>query len=252
MELKLYVVPGSHPCHAVEAALALKGLDYERVDLLPGASQFVQRARFGRRTVPGLTVDGYGVSGSRLIMRTLDGIRPDPPLYPADPGEAAAVEAAEAWADADLQDAARWIVVYALVRCPRAADSFTAGANIPKLPAAIADPLTKAVFTGELRLLGGGPASAQRWLRELPAVLDRADELIAAGTIGGDRPNAAGLQVAASVGLLMTVEDLHDLIASRPCGRLAREVIPSYPGHVPAGVLPREWLPARSPAPVSA
>jgi hypothetical protein len=36
MDLKLYVIPGSHPCATAEAALALKGLEYERVDLLPG------------------------------------------------------------------------------------------------------------------------------------------------------------------------------------------------------------------------
>jgi len=58
MQLILYTIPGSHPCETVEAALALKGLDYDRVDLLPGLSQFQQLARFGRRTVPGLRVDG--------------------------------------------------------------------------------------------------------------------------------------------------------------------------------------------------
>src|SRR4051794_30096342 len=114
MDLKLYVIPGSHPCVAVEAALNLKGLPYERVDLLPGASILVQRARFGRRTVPGLVVDGYRVSGSRLIMRTLDGIQPEPRLYTDDP----AIEEAERWGDADLQDAARAILIYGLSKRP--------------------------------------------------------------------------------------------------------------------------------------
>ncbi|MEA2449172.1 MAG: Glutathione S-transferase, N-terminal domain, partial [Thermoleophilaceae bacterium] len=36
MRLTLYSIPGSHPCQTVEAALELKGLPYERVDLLPG------------------------------------------------------------------------------------------------------------------------------------------------------------------------------------------------------------------------
>ena len=35
VNVKLYVLPGSHPCAAVEAALALKAIDYDRVDLLP-------------------------------------------------------------------------------------------------------------------------------------------------------------------------------------------------------------------------
>ena len=93
MRLKLYVIPGSHPCETVEAALRLKGLDYERVDLMPGIAPFHQLLRFGRRTVPGLRVDSYKVVGSPLIMRTLDGLVPEPAMYPADPEARAAVEA---------------------------------------------------------------------------------------------------------------------------------------------------------------
>src|SRR5436305_7854209 len=85
MDLKLYVIPGSHPCATVEAALDLKGLTYERVDLLPGLSSPLQLARFGRRTVPGLVVDGYKVSGSRLILRTLDGLKAEPAAVPGRP-----------------------------------------------------------------------------------------------------------------------------------------------------------------------
>src|ERR1700716_660284 len=32
---RLYVLPGSHPCAAVEAALELKSIGFDRVDLLP-------------------------------------------------------------------------------------------------------------------------------------------------------------------------------------------------------------------------
>ncbi len=35
-ELVLHVLPPSHPCLTVKRALALKGLEYERVDLTPG------------------------------------------------------------------------------------------------------------------------------------------------------------------------------------------------------------------------
>src|SRR3954468_17117590 len=115
MDLKLYVIPGSHPCAAVEAALDLKGLHYERVDLLPGMSAGLQLARFGRPTVPGLVVDGYKVSGSRLIMRTLDGLKAEPRLYPDDP----AVDEAERWGDDELQSVVRIISVYALSKRPQ-------------------------------------------------------------------------------------------------------------------------------------
>src|SRR3954466_13037053 len=202
MDIKLYVIPGSHPCATVEAALDLKGLEYARVALLPGIAPLHQLARFGRRTVPGMMVDGYRVSGSRLILRTLDGLAPDPPLYPRDPAEAAAVDEAERWGDADLQDTARAIVVYALSKNGRAADSYLVGANVPALPAPVSAPATSAIFGLELRLLLGGASGAEQAARGLPEVLDKVDRLIADGVIGGEQPNAADLQIAGSVRLL--------------------------------------------------
>src|SRR5436305_9047556 len=55
----------------------------------------VQKALFGARTVPGLKIDGEKISGSRAIMRRLDQLVPDPPLFPRDPEACARVEEAE-------------------------------------------------------------------------------------------------------------------------------------------------------------
>jgi glutathione S-transferase len=249
MDLKLFVIPGSHPCATVEAALALKGLEYERVDLLPGMSAVLQLGRFGRRTVPGLVVDGYKVSGSRLILRTLEGIQPEPSLYPDDPDQAKAVDEAERWGDKDLQHAVRLIIGYALSTNPAGGDTYLAGANIPEFPGPVAHAATRAVFTVELRLLGGGQSGAQEALRELPQMLDKIDGLIADGVIGGDSPNAADLQIAGSVRLLLTFADLREGIDARPAGRLARRLMPRYPGDMGAGTLPSEWLPSLEGAP---
>jgi glutathione S-transferase len=241
MQLTLYAVPGSHPCEAVAVALELKGLPYDRVDLLPGVSQVQQLARFGRRTVPGLVADGYKISGSSLILRALDGFEPDPPLFPRDPEARAAVEAAEHWGDGEMQDAARWISVYALTQRPEAGKSFLAKATLPDFPDPITSPLTRATMQGELRLIGPGVSGAEQSLRELPGLLDRVDELIEAGTIGAEAPNAADLQIGASIALLAKLEDLRPAIEARPCGRLAQRLF-SFPGSIPAGALPAEWL----------
>jgi glutathione S-transferase len=238
------VIPGSHPCAAVEAALDLKGLPYERVDLLPGISAALQLARFGRPTVPGLVVDGYKVSGSKLIMRTLDGLKAEPRLYPDDP----AVDEAERWGDDELQSTARWLIAFALTRNPAAGDSFLAGANLPQLPAPLAHQATRTVFRVELRVRAGGAHAAEQAARDLPRVLAHVDELIESGVIGGETPNAADLQIAGSVRLLLTFADLRDAIDARPAGRLARRLIPRYPGDVPAGTLPAERLAALEPA----
>ena len=73
------------------------------------------------------------------------------------------------------------------------------------------------------------------------AALDRVDALLEDGTLTTDPPNAAALQVLASVALLSAMADLHDQIASRPCGIAAEQLFPDYPGPIPR-CLPQEWL----------
>jgi glutathione S-transferase len=242
VRLTLYVIPGSHPCDTVEAALRLKGLDYDRVDLMPGIAPFHQLLRFGRRTVPGLRADTYKVVGSPLILRALDGLAPEPALYPAESGARAAVEEAERWGDEQLQEGARWSLIHSITQDPVSTQSFLAESSLPTLPMPIAAAATRAVFRAEQRLLGGGVEGAERWARALPGLIDRVDELIADGTIGGETPNAADLQIAASVALMLKLEDLRPRIEPRPAGRLARRLFPHQVGSIPAGPLPAEWL----------
>jgi glutathione S-transferase len=78
-------------------------------------------------------------------------------------------------------------------------------------------------------------------LAALPGMLDRIDAWIASGVLGGDPPNAADLQIATSLGLMMTLDDLRPAIDSRPAGQLALRIDPDYPGRMPP-VLPSEWL----------
>ena len=244
MQLKLYAIPGSHPCLAVEGALHAKGLRYDRVDLLPGVAPFVQLATFGKRTVPAMRIGDEKVVGSRLIMKALDGLEPEPPLYPHDGDSREAVLGAEQWGDEVLQENARWISVYAVGHRPEAAGSFmTAETNLPQMPDALLAPLTRAIFAAELQVLGRRHGGVQQALAELPASLDRADALIAEGTIGAEPPNAADYQIASSIRLLLTLADIRDAIDARPCGALARRLFPDFPGEVPAGALRAEWLP---------
>jgi glutathione S-transferase len=246
VKLTLYRIPGSHPCKVVETALAIKGLEYEQVDMLPGIAQAYQRFAFGKRTVPGLRIDTERVVGSRSILRALEGLRPEPALVPADPAERVAVEAAEAWGDDELQGNARIVSLYALSMRPDAGASFIAGSNLPDFPGWLLDRMMRPTFKGELMLNRASQSGIEKAVRAVPSLIDRVDALIADGTIGGDQPNVADLQIAGSVRLLLNVEDLRAFIDARPAGEHARRVIPEYPGQVPAGALPAEWLPAAS------
>ena len=75
----------------------------------------------------------------------------------------------------------------------------------------------------------------QRSLAALPAMLQRIDDWIAAGVIGGEQLNVADFQIAPSLRLAMTLDDLRPAIEARPAGELAKRVVPDYPGDCPAG-----------------
>ena len=84
----------------------------------------------------------------------------------------------------------------------------------------------------------GGEAQARKDLAALPAQLDQVDAWIAEGVMGGAEPNAADLQIATSIGLLATMDDVMPLLEGRPCLALAQRLFPAYGGHMPAGALP--------------
>jgi glutathione S-transferase len=51
--LTLHALPPSHPCMTVDAALRLKGLEFERVDLTPGPhTEEMQKRAFPSGWVP--------------------------------------------------------------------------------------------------------------------------------------------------------------------------------------------------------
>ena len=233
----LYVIHGSHPCAAVEHALALKAIPYRRVELPPPAHALHQRLRFGKRTVPALsTAAGEKVVGSRAIMRWAERIAPEPPLIPAEPERRAPVEAAEAWGDEIYQPIARRVLWPAFARAPRAMASYQEGARFP-VPAPLLLAAAPLVTRIERRLNDATDGNLRADLAALPGHLDRIDGWIAEGTIGGEDPNVADLQIGATSRLLLTIGDVAPLFAGRPARDHALLVMPDVAGRIPAGVL---------------
>jgi glutathione S-transferase len=243
MTARLYAIPSSHPVAAVEVALKLKSIDYHRVDLLPMSQILIGPLRYGGATVPGLRIDGERLVGSRSIMRRLDELVPEPPLLPpnGDPSYLEVLEA-ERWGDEVLQSVPRRIIDVALVRHPAAMESYAADSKLP-LPL----PLMRPALPLTARLMAlknkARDAAAREDLTALPGQLDRIDAWIADGLLGGERPNAADLQIGSTIRLLCSIADVRPSIESRPAARLTR-YFPPMVGEVLAGVLPAEWLPA--------
>jgi glutathione S-transferase len=243
MNVKLYVLPGSHPCAAVEAALGLKGIAFDRVDLLPMSQMLIGPLRYGGTTVPGMRIDGERLVGSRTIMRRLDELAPEPPLLPpaGDPAYARVLEA-ERWGDEVLQSVPRRIIDVAFLNRPQAMQSYIGDARLP-IPRALmgpAMPLTARLMAGKNH---AREETARIDIAGLPGQLDRIDSWIAEGVIGGERPNAADLQIGGTIRLLLSIADVRPLIEGRPAASLTKW-FPPMVGEVPAGVLPAQLLAA--------
>ena len=241
MNVRLYMIPASHPSIAVQLMLEHKGIPYQCTDLMPVVSKVALRALgFPGNTVPALKVDGAKVQGSRQIARELDRLVPEPGLFPADPERRTAVEAAERFGDEELQHPIRQILWWSIKHDREPLRSYSEGAKLG-IPIGLAMKTAAPIVALSARFNEASDDNARADLAKLPQLLDRVDAWIAAGVLNGPELNAADFQIAPSLGLAMTMEDLRPAIAGRPAGALAERLVPSYPGHTPP-VLPREWL----------
>jgi len=225
----------SHPCRAVRAALQFKGLEYEIDEVVPGTRRDEIEANYGagHTTMPGMLIDGEPVHTSVAIMRRLEELQPDPPLYPADKGDA--VRDAEEWGDGELQDLGRRLPWGALRFRPQAAGAL---AGIEELRPKGIDAAFDSTFRA-WRYHGISTVRLVDDVASLPALLDHADELVADGVIGGDVPNAADFQIGATLRTLMQIGDLAPMFEGRPCADMARRAFPDWSEHtLPAGVYP--------------
>ena len=146
---KLYVLPGSHPCAAVEAALRAEGRSTtSRVDLLPlepaagrpaalrrhDGARHAHRRRAARRLAHDHAPARRARARARRCCRRA-----------GDPAHARVLEA-ERWGDEVLQSVPRRLIDAAFLRRPRAMESYAGDAKLP-LPRALlrpALPLTRA------------------------------------------------------------------------------------------------------------
>jgi glutathione S-transferase len=243
MDARLYVIPASHPSIAVSLMLDHKGIPFKRKDLMPVVSKGVLRAvGFPGNTVPALKIDGDKVQGSRQIARELERLRPEPPLFPADADQRARIEEAERCGDEELQHPIRQLLWWGFKQDRSPLVSYSEGAKLGV-------PIGLAVKTGgplvalSARFNEASDENARAAAAKLPALLDKVDAWIEDGTLNGEQLNAADFQIAPSIGLALTLDDLRPAIENRPAGALARRVVPNYPGRMPP-VLPAEWLTA--------
>ena len=223
MKARLFGLPGSAPSYSGELMLKHKGIPYRRIDLVPGWHRRMLVARgFPGRTVPALELEGRRVQSNRAIARALDELVAGRSLLPASPELRSRVEEAERLADEVLQPLTRRLVIGSLARDPR---SVRAHRAIGRLPIPRGSWLRSRLMRPSLRLYRVTEDQLSRDKSELPALLDRFDEYLEAGLLGGAELTAADLQVAPLVAALWGVRELETELRGRPVAALAPRVL---------------------------
>ena len=240
MTATLYWFELSHPAQAVRVMLRRKGIEHGEVKVLPGFQPLLRVAGFPGITVPALRLDGRRLQGSRQIAAALEELVPEPPLFPADPAARARVLEAERWGDEVFQAVPRRMFRWALTgdRSLRRWLAESSGVPGPGLAAALGAPSAR-WFARRVR---ADEATVRADLRELPAMLDRVDGLLADGVLDVEEPNAATLQVLSTVRSLDSFSDVHPLVDAHACAAPARALFADFPGPVPP-FLPAGWVP---------
>jgi glutathione S-transferase len=222
----------------VAAALQLKGLEFDRVDLAAGphVEQMQEIYGEGHSTVPGLMIDDEPVHGSRTILARLEEIEPEPVLYPSEE-----VREAERWGDEVFQDLGRRLPWGALHFRPELLATMFGGSQLDGPGTDYAIRMIRAGW----KYHGITAARLHDDLAELPGKLDHIEQLVSSGVIGGEQPNAADLQIGATVTVLLPLGDLGGLLSGSGAELLSRRNFPPLAGTIPAGTYPAGWVPAR-------
>ena len=245
MTATLFGVPASHPTLAAELMLRQKGIGYRRIDLAAGLHRGILRAlRYQGVTVPALRLNGVRLQGTKAIALALDALVPERPLLPADPERRSAVEAAESWGDEVLQPVARRLTWASLKKDHSTIATYLEGSRTG-MPMPVASRAALPIIPLAAHLNKATDENARRDLEALPGMIERVDELIAEGTLGAAERNVADYQIATSVSLLLTMDDLRPYIEGNPAGKHARAIVERQPGRLPPA-LPADWLPARA------
>ena len=233
MRATLFGIPASHPSLAGQLMLEHKGVQYRRIDLVAGAHRpILSVLGFAGGTVPAIKLDGAKLQGTTEIALALDALIPEKPLFPRDPERRRAVEEADAWGNEVLQAVPRRLVWNGLGHDRSELATYLEDAKLG-IPTSIAARTAPPIALLARRLNNATDENVRRDLTALPGMIDRVDELIERGVIGGAERNAADFQIATSISFLLTMDDLRPMIEDRPAGRHARAVVTRQPGHMP-------------------
>ena len=235
-DAKLYTIPGSHPAMAAQADARAQGhpLQARR----PDAGDLARRAEGASASRRTPCRRWRSTAQGHRLARDRPRARPAPARAAALPGRRpsseSAVEEAERWGEEVLQPAIRRILWNALKRDRAPLRSYAEGAKLG-IPIGLAVKTAAPIVAAASRINSADDEAVRADLAALPGWLKRIDDWIAEGVLGADQPNAADLQIAASLRLAMTLDDLRPAIEAPAGGRAGHACRPRLPGRGAAG-----------------
>ncbi|MBI3770780.1 MAG: glutathione S-transferase [Deltaproteobacteria bacterium] len=194
----------SHFNEKARWALDWKGIRHVRRSLLPGFH--IPRVLWmtGQKSLPVLRLDGRVIADSTRIIAALEALRPDPPLYPADPAALRHALALEEFFDEELGPYIRRSFFHDLLPHTDYAAALTATDFPPLVRHAYRAlfPAIRIVMRMDMRIDEPGAALGRA---KVVAALDRIEtELQPSGFLVGDRFSVADLTAAALLSPLLT------------------------------------------------
>jgi glutathione S-transferase len=198
--MELHQFKHSAFCEKVRLVLAVKGLGYKTVEVVPGLGQLDVFRLSGQRQVPVLVDGAEVIADSTEIALHLERRHPLPALLPSDPSERARALLLEDWADTALSSGCRRALLQA-------------AATHPKLRAALLPEATPSTLRQLISVLPGrvmGPISdtvsnllAPQEARQLHRNLEQVSQLIQGNRyLVGSRLSLADVAVVAQLSLL--------------------------------------------------
>ncbi len=237
-KVTLHALPPSHPCKTVGAALDYKGIEYEWINLDFGKHNEQIAELYGEENtrVPGLTIGEERIHGSTNILKRLEELVPENPLYPE--GIADEVREAELWGDGDLQDFGRRIPWGALYFRPEKLGRINGVDELDPAGTDFAMKFTRS--TWKYHKISSVQIAED--LDRLPGLIDEIDEMAGKGLLGGENPTAADLQIGASIWVIATISDVRPVLAGSTAESVAERYFGEIPELVPAGAFPASWI----------
>ncbi len=187
----------SHYNEKVRWALDYKQWPHTRKALVPGFHVPVARWLSGQNQLPLLEIEGRVLVGSGHILAEIERLRPDPPLYPADPGQRQRALAIQAYFDEQVAPDLRrlfWATYFDRpAECARMATDGASAATRVVWRAMF--PLTRPLFR---RNMGMDSATLGAARKRMDTYFDRLEADIGpGGYLVGDRFGVTDLTAAA-------------------------------------------------------